>query len=340
VLVLMILENLYWALTIAGTLLLFVGGGFVPVVQGWLRNEIATWADVVGALGGVWFHVETRNPDSDLGPVLARVDAPLLFSSIDTVARRLGVRPPGQVRLTYLPCCGVVAWGRSKALIVGLPLMRVLTQAEFRAVLAHEMAHLACGDATRAGRLSRFVEGLEHALEQAGPRAVGMLGGWARFCLREASWLIEPVARSQETRADRLSALIAGGGAAASALVKVAIVQPLFREVLTHYDPNHPEYPNLYAFFRAFWFRLPPESLSAMRLQVLTRKDHNHDPAHPPLPDRLAMLQSYPDPVCHNGDALPATTFLGDLEIFEQMLHNRLFGVPVVEPTVFHRAGS
>jgi hypothetical protein len=37
---------------------------------------------------------------------------------------------------------------------------------------------------------------------------------------------------------------------------------------------------------------------------------------------------------------MPATTFLGDLEIFEQMLHNRLFCPPLAEATVFHRAGS
>jgi Zn-dependent protease with chaperone function len=338
--VLRILEHLYWSVTIAGSMLLLVLGGFIPVVRGWLRDEIYGWTDMVRALGGIWFCVETRDPDSDLGPVLARVDAPLLFSSIDAVARRLGVRPPGQVRLTYLPCCGVVAWGRSQALIIGLPLLRVLTQVELRAVLAHELAHLARGDATGAARSARFVEGLELAVEQAGTRARGPLGAWARFCLREASWLIEPVARGQEARADRMAAIIAGGSAAASALVKVAVVQPLFREVLEHYDPNHPDFPNLYAFFRAFWYRLPVESLSAMRLEVLTSQHSTHDPAHPPLPDRLALIQAYVDQVCVNGDAQPATTFLGDLEIFEQMLHNRLFGLPAIEPTVFHRAGS
>jgi Zn-dependent protease with chaperone function len=338
--VLVILEHLYWSVTGVGSLLLLALGGFVPVLRGWLCNEIDGWGDMVRVLGGIWFCVETRNPDSDLGPVMARVDAPLLFASVDTVARRLGVKPPGQVRLTYLPCCGVVAWGRSRALIIGLPLLRVLTQAELRAVLAHELAHLARGDATRAARSARFVEGLELAIEQAGPRARGPLGAWARFCLREASWLIEPVARGQEARADRQAAIIAGGGTAASALVKVAMVQPLFREVLECYDPNHPEYPNLYAFFRAFWYRLPAESLLAMRLRVLTSHHGTHDPAHPPLPDRLAWLQSYSDPVCLNGDAQPATTLLGDLEIFEQMLHNRLFSVPAVEPSVFHRAGS
>jgi hypothetical protein len=340
-LILRVLETFHWSFTVSGTLLLFACGGFVPVMSAWLRNELNGWGDVVQAMGGVWFRPETVDPDSDLGPVLARVDAPLLFKSIDTVSRRLGIRPPGQVRLTYLPCCGMVAWGRFQALIIGLPLLRVLTQAELRAVLAHELAHLARGDATIAARSARFVEELTNAVEQAGPRLRGPLGAWARFCLREASWLIEPVARGQEFRADRLAALIAGGGTTSSALVKVAMVQPLFREVLAYYDPAQEEFPNLYAFFRSFWFRLPAETLTAMRLQVLTTQhDHASDPAHPPLADRLAYLHAYTDPVSVNGYNQPATTLLGDLEIFEEMLHNRLFRVPAVEPTVFHRAYS
>ena len=39
---------------------------------------------------------EVKDPDGDLGPVLARADAPPLFAAVDDVARRLhGVRPPG-----------------------------------------------------------------------------------------------------------------------------------------------------------------------------------------------------------------------------------------------------
>ncbi len=338
--VLRLLQHVYWFVTLAGSLTMLALGGFVPVLGAWLRDEIDDWSDVVAALGGVWFAIETRDPDSDLGPVLARVDAPMLFTTIATVGRRLGVKPPGQVRLTYLPCCGVVAWGRSRALLIGLPLFRVLTQGELRAIVAHELAHLARGDATRAARSARFVEGLRHAVQRNGKRVRGPLGAWARFCLREASWLIEPVARGQEARADRCAASIAGGGTAATALVKVAIVQPLFREVLEAYDPNESDSLNLYAFFRSFWYRLPAELMSVMRLSLLTGRNGALDPAHPPLPDRIASLQAYPDPASRNGDAMPATTFLGDLEIFEQMLHNRLFCLPAVEASVFHKAGS
>ncbi len=275
---------------------MLAGGGFVPVIRAWLRNEIEDWPGVVAVLGGLWFRVDTLDPDSDLGPVLARVDAPQLFATIEVVGRRLGVKPPSQVRLTYLPCCGVVAWGGSRALIIGLPLFRVLTQGELRAVVAHELAHLARGDATRAARSARFVEAMELALEREGPRLWGPLGAWARYCLRECAGLIEPVARSQEARADRLSAAIAGGSAASSALVKVAVVQPLFRELLEAFDPTDADLVNLYAFFRAFWYRLPAETHTAMRLSVLTRRHDNTDPAHPPCPTGSRRFRSIPTP--------------------------------------------
>jgi len=70
------IERLYWIGTFAGSVILLALGGMIPVMRGWLRNEIEDWSDIVATLGGVWFRVETQNPDSDLGPVLARVDAP------------------------------------------------------------------------------------------------------------------------------------------------------------------------------------------------------------------------------------------------------------------------
>jgi Zn-dependent protease with chaperone function len=341
------LEFAYRAGVVGGSAVLLALGGFVPVARGWLRDEIVDRAGFLEALGGVHVVTETRDPDADLGPVLDRTDAPLLFSAVADVAKRLNVKPPGQIRLTYLPACGVVAWGRSHALILGLPLLRVLTLVELRAVIAHELAHLARGDATRAARSVRFVEGLRQALDRAEGRERGPLGLWARLCSRMASWLIGPIAWGQENRADRSAAAIAGAGAAATALVKVAVVQPLFREVLEHYDPTRPDAPNLYAFFRAFWYRLPAEVHTAMRLRILADNGGPVDPAHPPLPDRIARIQSYPEPAAaaasHPGiaaDVAPATSCLGDLEAFEQMLHNRLFGLPPIEPSVFHKAGT
>jgi Zn-dependent protease with chaperone function len=335
------LEWTYYAGVGAGSVMTLAVGGFVPVTKRWLDNELSGWGDVIETLGGVRLERRMADPDADLGPVLSRPDAPVLFTEVDDVSRRVGARPPQQIRLTYLPCCGVVAWRRSQALILGLPLLDVLTLSELRAVLAHELAHLARGDATASAKRVRFVQCLGLALDQPKSIPRGPLGLWARVCRRAADRLLEPISRGQEARADRAAAGIAGGDATASALFKVAIVQPLFKEVLERYDPTDDHNLNLYAFFRAFWARLPSSVHTSLRQQLLVSGGRpSSDGAHPPLLDRLAIVQSYPPRSFSAADRAPAASSLSDLEALEQMLHNRLFASPSAEPSVFHRAGS
>lgn len=330
----------YGAGTCLGVAALLPLGGFVPVLSRWLSGQPMGWSGVVQALGGVWVRTGSADPDADLGPVLARAEAPLLFDDLAETARRAGARRPAQVRLSFLPCCGVVAQGRADVLLVGLPLLQVLSRGEFRAVMAHELAHLARGDASSTARSGRFVEGLGQSLDIARPAPWSPLRLWSRLCRAVCEPLLAPVARSQEVRADRLSARVAGGGRAASALVKTALVQPLFREVLDLYDPARDDLPNLYAFFRDFWSRLPEGLNTSIRHGLLTDRRAASGGVHPALPDRLAVVQSYPDAPGPDLDSAPASSLLGDLEALEQSLHDRLFATNRVEPSIFHRAGS
>jgi Zn-dependent protease with chaperone function len=332
-------RSLYHLGTIGGAAILLAGGGFLPVLRRWLDDDLSGWGDVLETLGGVPVTIESSDPDGDLGPAISRTDAPRLFDEVDAVSRGLGARPPEQIRITYLPCCGVVAWRRSRALLLGLPLLHILTIVELRAVLAHELAHLARGDATQSARAARFVEGLGCALDRSPSPSISPLRLWAKACRRMADRLIAPIARGQEARADRASATVAGGTAAASALVKVAQVQPIFREVLGHYN-SEAAAPNLYAFFREFWGRLPESLQVTIRHGLLADATARPDDVHPPLIDRLAVVQGYADRSSLPGDNDPASTMLGDLDAIEQMLHNRLFSVSRVEPSVFHRAGT
>ncbi len=325
----------------AGTFLL---GGFVPVTRGWLRDEVRDWGGVVEALGGVRSSEWTDEGQGDLGLPLVRADAPTLHAVVSQVARKLGARPPDHVRLAYVPCCGVISRGRSRVLLIGMPLLHVLTLTEFRAVVAHELAHIVQGDAARTTRATRFVDALGRGLDRR--RAWGPLGAWAKICHRGASVMLAPIAKGQEARADRLAAQLAGGPTTASALVKVALVQPLFEEVIIYYQSETFNL-NLYAFFRAFWGRLPEPFLADLRHRTLGQRRAVDDSAHPPLLDRLQRIQDLPDrspseldvPLL-DADKIPAAATLGDAEAVEQALHDRLFRSRTVEKSVFHRAGS
>jgi hypothetical protein len=145
---------------------------------------------------------------------------------------------------------------------------------------------------------------------------------------------------AQERRADADAARLAGGPTAASAIVKVALVQPVFRELLDHHDPSGPAGGNLYAAFRRFWSMLPPSFVESMRHRLLTRaRDAAPDRAHPALLDRLAAMQTHPERPPDDEARHPAVSVLADPEALETMLHNRLFGTAGVEKSVFHRAG-
>jgi hypothetical protein len=122
--------------------------------------------------------------------------------------------------------------------------------------------------------------------------------------------------------------------------VKVALLQPLFREVLDHYDPARDDLPNLYAFFREFWTRLPEGLNTSIRHGLLADRRAASGGVHPALLDRLAVVQSYADTPESDLTSAPASSLLGDLETLEQTLHDRLFATNRVEPSVFHRAGS
>lgn len=338
--VLRAIPPLYQAGVWLGLLALLPLGGIVPLVRAWLADRLAGPGDVIEALGGVSVGRESRDPDNDFGPVLRRLDAPGLFDEVADVARRLGVRPPEEIRLAFLPCCGVVAWRSSRALLLGMPLLHVLSIAELRAVLAHELEHLARGDATGSAGSLRFVEGLGRALDDGRGRSWGPLRAWAAACHALAKALVGPIAWGMEARADRAAAALEGGPVAASALVKVALVQPVFRELLGLHEVGRADGSNLYSTFRALWARLPPSLLEGMRLQLLGDASGPVDSPHPPLPERVVMVQAYPDLPAVPGRKEAAWTLIGDPEWLEQMLDDRLYGLAAIEPTIFHRSGT
>ena len=169
-------------------------------------------------------------PEPD-GIKLEREQAPELFDLVDEVRTALSgpkihhviVSDEFNASIVQIPQFGMFGWLRNY-LIVGLPLLRALTPAEFRAVLAHEVGHL-------SGKHGRF-SGWIYRLRQS----------WIEILTRVhqerhyASFLFEPfinwyapylnaysfvLARAQERQADQYSVELAGKEVAAVTLVRI-----------------------------------------------------------------------------------------------------------------------
>jgi Zn-dependent protease with chaperone function len=94
------------------------------------------------------------------GVEVTEKEAPALMAEISTLRKTLGAQRVFRVLLTpecnasvcEIPRLGIIGWPKNY-LVLGLPLMDELTPDEFRAVLAHEFAHLS----GRHGRFSGWI---------------------------------------------------------------------------------------------------------------------------------------------------------------------------------------
>ena len=259
---------------------------------------------VLGALGLSLssFLVRLAPP---VGIPLRRADAPTLFASIESVAQKVGVRPPGRVLLTPDGGAGVAelprAWGGTRSyLLLGLPLLESLTCAQLDAVLAHELAHLRGGDSKTTRAAARIAAIWERLAGQIATRGAGRiltrLSGW--YFPRLAAHTLA-VRRENERCADRLAASATSPAALAEALcvaqIRLRFLEDAFQAALKERSRSLPNPPE--KLFRAYVETLrTPLTEGDARDAVFAALGERlrWDEAHPPLAERLTALGHAP----------------------------------------------
>lgn len=279
-------------------------------------------------------------PDAGIGPILLAEDAPDLFRELGRLAAVTGGAFPGEVRLSYLPACGVLDVKESPAktrqvLIVGLPCLQILSRAELRSVLAHEIVHLELQDAAFGREVLGYVaEARRRALACPSPyrflRPAWLFRAGATSVL--AAWAA-PVARGMEYRADRLAADCFGTLDLRRAIEKIAVVQPIFREVLEFFDPVAQPRETVYGFFERVWRRIPREQFEVLRRKLVSQSRQGWFDPHPPIARRLRRL----GPAGRAGALRKGTSIdlLDEPLTWKSLLHNRLYGNHPSETSVF-----
>ena len=243
--------------------------------------------------------------DPPSGRPLARADAPRLFEEADRIAAALDAPRPDVVLVTnelnasvsQVPRFGVFGWRRNY-LVIGLQLMSALHPDYFRAVLAHEFAHLSRAHGHFSGWIYRLrmtwvqlLQMLERD-QHVGRVIFEPFFRWYAPYFAAYSFVL---ARAYEYEADRLAAAVAGPRDMAGALIALAV--------------KHRELDDMY--WRDLWKaaetepRPPARAVSDAMTRAAARPDEErfgfwaysalHEPTdtadtHPSLRERVTAL--------------------------------------------------
>jgi heat shock protein HtpX len=320
------------ALAITGALL---GAAILPWALNGSNNIGLTIAGLV--LGGSILVAifPRRNRFEAPGVRLSPADQPALLELIDEEARACGERPPDEVYATFEVNAAVTEAGRRRrVMIVGLPLLEVVSERGLRSVVAHEFGHYAGGDTRLGPWIYRTREAILRTVAQLtdeeedewwAQKAVRLPFIWyAKAFLR----ITNAISRRQEYAADALAARRAGRDVHVATLRRIHAYAPVFdaywaNEVVPVLNAGRrpPVVEGFARFKRA-------ETIEQAAAEQLERElaEAASDPydSHPSLAERIAAVQDCPAGA--PDDTPPAAALLRDAPALETALATQLLG--------------
>jgi heat shock protein HtpX len=311
-------------------------------------NQLTVFC-LIGAGAILWSIVPRPERFRAPGPALEAASNPRLFTELNDVASKVGEPMPHEVYLVPEVNAGVRQRGGfmgsrgRRVMLLGLPLLQVLTISEMRAVLAHEFGHYHGGDT----RLAPWI----YKTREAIIRTVRQLSGNSSILHLPFVWygqmflrVTQAISRRQEFAADALAARTVGARPLGSGL------RAIFGAALA-YDGYWREdvAPVLGAGF------LPPladgfaqflsqpkvaDAVNRATQEAMTTPKTDPYDSHPSLPDRIKALEGLPPGPEPPSDP-PALSLLENASGAEAPLAASLLkpGAPALRPVSWKDVG-
>jgi Zn-dependent protease with chaperone function len=287
-----------------------------------------------GAMLG-WTVLRTRAPRFVApGKELRERDAPELFALLRELGARVGTAPPDRVYLSAEPNLGVTEVEdtlrrNERVLILGVPLLHLLTREELRAALAHELGHYLGGE-TRFHKVPSLTSALFRAaiLRPPPPRwmhgtsLVGMVSlihnGIGRVIAAYARLyfgITRSMSRAMEKEADRVAGEAVGRDVIRRSLEKTCVEATLY-ELYLQRDVaravNFGGFPSdLHDGFLRYRQRFVAGEEGRVLLDRLRTEPTDPYDTHPALQERLAHLDALASPATtSHDDGRPAVGLL------------------------------
>lgn len=268
--------------------ILFIGGAFL-----WML------------LKAIWIQIPAPE-----GRVIHKKDAPELFAMIDEIGKRLNGPRFHEVLLVddfnaavvQSPRLGIFGFYKNY-LLIGLPLLKTLSKAQFKSVLAHEFGHLAKGHGRQANwiyrsrlRWARLIASLQDS-ESGGSFLFTPFFKWYAPYFSAYSF---PLARASEYQADAAAAELTSPRTSAQALTNVNVIGCYLEEKFwpsIHKQVLHQAQLNFLPFASmnsGLQDALKSQETEEWLARALSRTTSLED-THPALSDRLKAIGAEPE---------------------------------------------
>ena len=305
---------------------------------------------IVGAGSILWAIVPRVDRFEAPGPRLTPANAPYLFIIIEQVAKATSQPKPdevyllGDVNAFVTHRGGFMGFGSRRVMGVGLPLLKGLSPAELRSVIAHEFGHFVSGDVALGPWIYKTRAAIFRALDHVGH--MWLLAKLFELYGRMFMKMTMQVSREQEFVADATAARVAGVGAAMNALKRVEVIAPAYssfyqNEVVPVFRAGY--LPPIHVGFERY---LADPGISTLfkdvaRQNALGAEAGEYD-SHPPTAERVAAIARLNFKVAENPRDASAT-MLKDPDRHVRALVEFIYGkdnVSKLKPIAWEDVGS
>ncbi len=310
------------ALALAGAL---VGGPLYALLSAGRINFLTVSAFFLG-VSILWAIFPRRLRFEPPGVLIDHESQPRLLSLIAEEAKAMQEKEPDEVYATMEVNAAVTEVRRTRrVMIVGIPLLHLLSERGFRGVIAHELGHYRGGDTRLGPWIYRTREAIGRTIEQLSDEDGDE--GWGQMLVRQPFiWyargflrITNAISRREEFAADACAVERAGRDAHVEALRRVHAFAPAFdaywRQDVVPALSSGTRPPLAEGFSRFAGTESVQETAERLVEQELAEGRTGPYDSHPALAERIAAVEDLP--VGEPDESPPAISLIDDPQALE-----------------------
>ncbi|MFZ6656587.1 M48 family metallopeptidase [Undibacterium sp. TJN19] len=271
------------------------------------------------------------------GEFISEQMAPGLWKRVRDLAARLKTAPPNNIVagidsnffVTEAPLNVAGKTVRGRSLFISIPLLRVLSQHEADAVLAHELAHFRGGDTANSAALGPKLTQYDQYCHEMRDSHVPMV--FYLMCLYRMIFELASArsSRDREFLADRIAAKVISPAAISHSLIKIAAYANYRSQIEDELFSRNEQHGSALgiASFVASGLHPYAQSSEFLKLMKTASVPHPYD-SHPKMAERMKNV-SYPIEEAQYGaivTSVPSHTWAADIQTADE-IEQRLWAI-------------